>query len=327
MSVLFSISMAGVYVDPISALPVPRAISIGNAYTATGADIFSAYYNPAGLKEITDYQLAIINTSTLDDVSLTGMAFAYQLESGVIYIGYTSLGVASFTHYEYDSGGQLTEAGKISNSNTALSLGYSTMLYDRTYGGVILNSFSNSLDSSYDKDLGYSGSGMSIDLGVRYLYSSDLTLALVMKNINGGEVGYSEAVSDEIQKSIILGAAYWKKFKNRDYLISFDYESQSNGSKMGLMHAGISTALTEILDARAGLNGVPASNGSQLIQEFKFSFGFGLQLFGAGLDYAYYPGYGEGETKHFISIAYGPEQKEDPAKPVDQNNKEVVSNE
>jgi len=291
------------YVDPISALPNAKMISLGDAYTAIGGDIYSGFANPAGLSRIDNIAISAINTSTFEDVSLTSIACGYRNTTTEVYfLGYTTLGVASFKHLEYISG-DVAEVGTIDNSNVALTFGYSKILNEKIRVGVLLNTFTNSLSSSYDGNVGYNGSGMSIDAGATYEYDDDLILGIVMKNILGGSVVY-EDTEDEIAKKMVLGAGYLLDTDSRLYKLSFDYEMQSNGPKQNLMHLGVETKMNEMFVVRGGLNGEAVSNGAAIVQELQLTMGFGIKINSFNIDYAYFPQYGEGETQHFISVIY-----------------------
>ncbi len=310
---LCSCLLAGSYVDPVSALPKAKALGMGNAYTAIGKDIFSGYFNPAGLSEIKNYEFSLINTSTFADINLTGLAVAYNLGNSfgkpqdVVYFGYTLCSAGSIKNMQY-SGTDIIEAGKLDAKNQAIALGYSKKIGEKVGVGFMLNTFHNTMDSSTDSNSSYDGSGLSYDLGMNYQLTEMLALGAVYKNLGGNSVGYAQDISDEIKQSSQVGISY--RVPNtmlfiKDMTVALDYEKLNNGAKTGLFHIGTEISVLTNLVARGGLDEIPVSNGvGDITKELNYSLGLGFVLSGFSLDYAFYPRFGEGENKHFISMAY-----------------------
>ncbi len=292
---------AGVYVDPISALPIPRALGQGNAYGAVKGDIYSAYYNPAGLINVKGTEFSAISTTTMLDVSLFNISAAMHKSFGTFFAGYSSLGVGSIKEMAYVAG-EIAQVGSITNSNYALSLGYANIIFNSLEFGFVLNNFSTALDSSNDAT-DYSASAMALNLGLKYEISEQLALGLTLRNINGATMDYSDTYNDEIPAAIIFGTSYTKDIMGKDYNFFLDVENQTNGFETTLTSMGVATSVLDNIFVRGGLRGVPEGVNGEIKQQLKLTCGLGFKWQGLMADYAYYPGYGEDENKHYISVS------------------------
>jgi hypothetical protein len=255
----------------------------------------------------------LINTSTFADINLMSLAAAYNLGNSfgktqdVVYFGYTVCSAGSIKNMQY-SGTDVIENGKLDASNQAIVLGYSKKVGEKLGVGFLLNSFRNNLDNSADSGTSYSGTGSSIDLGLSYKLTELLSFGAVYKNLGGNSIGYGQDISDEIKQSsqVGLSCAFPKSFVfNKDLTLSLDYEKLNTGNRLGLFHSGGQLDVLDSLVVRGGIDEIPVSNGTGgTSKEINYSLGLGLILSGVNLDYAYYPRFGEGENKHFISLAY-----------------------
>ena len=153
-----------------------RAVGMGGAYSAMGHDIYSVYWNPAGISTSKNAtEITFNHASWLADIRYDFAAASLNLdEMGTIAIGFTSLGVPEqdVTTIENPNGdGRTWDAGSM-----AIALTYSKMLTDR---------FSIGVNAKYIRERIWnsSASGFAIDVGTLYRTPfNDLTISAAIFN-------------------------------------------------------------------------------------------------------------------------------------------------
>ncbi len=153
-----------------------RAIGMGGAYSAMSHDIYSVYWNPAGLSTSTNTTEVTFNHANLiADMSYDFAAGSFNLgEMGTIAASFTSFGtpeekVRTFDNPQGD--GRMWDAGAI-----AVGLTYSKMLTDRFSIGVTGKYIRETVWNS-------SSSGFAIDVGTLYRTPfNDLTISAAIFN-------------------------------------------------------------------------------------------------------------------------------------------------
>jgi opacity protein-like surface antigen len=138
-----------------------RAIGMGGAYTAIGGDLYSLYWNPAGIAESRDNGQVVFNHAEwLADIKYDFAAGAIRLEDfGTFAVTLTSLGVPEdkVTTMENPEGdGRVFDA-----SSLAIGFGFAKELTDR---------FSIGFHAKYVREAiwNMSASGFGIDVGTLY---------------------------------------------------------------------------------------------------------------------------------------------------------------
>lgn len=138
-----------------------RAIGMGGAYTALGTDVYSIYWNPAGVAQTTSNNEVTFNHATwLADITYDFAAGVINLQDfGVVTASFTSLQVPEDkvrTFEKPEGDGRTWDAGAI-----AIGVGYSKNLTDR---------FSIGFQAKYIRESVWnsSASGFGIDVGTLY---------------------------------------------------------------------------------------------------------------------------------------------------------------
>jgi len=175
-----------------------RAVGMGGAYSAMGNDIYSIYWNPAGLalsKHSTE--LAFNHASWLADISYDFAAASLNLgAAGVIAISFTSFGVPedkvrTFANPEGD--GRMWDANSM-----AFTLSYSKSLTDR---------FSVGFNGKYIRENIWNSSASSFAIDVGTLYRTpfnDLTISAAIFNfgssmqLDGRDIQFNSDPDDNI---------------------------------------------------------------------------------------------------------------------------------
>lgn len=138
-----------------------RAISMGNAYTAVGEDIYSIYWNPAGIANSKgNGEVAFNHANWLADISYDFAAASLNLSGvGTIFFSLTHLGVPEDkvrTIDFPDGDGRYWDAKSL-----AIGIGYARQLTDR---------FSIGFHAKYIREAIWntSANGFAIDIGTFY---------------------------------------------------------------------------------------------------------------------------------------------------------------
>ncbi|MEN8191204.1 MAG: PorV/PorQ family protein [Bacteroidota bacterium] len=138
-----------------------RAIAMGGAYSAMGTDVYSIYWNPAGIAQSSNNAEAVFNHANwLADISYDFAAASLNLgDMGFFAASFTSLAVPEDkvrTESHQDGDGRMWDASSI-----AATLSYSKELTDRFSVGMNLKYIRESIWNS-------SASSFAVDVGTLY---------------------------------------------------------------------------------------------------------------------------------------------------------------
>ncbi len=173
-----------------------RAIGMGGAYTAIGGDLYSLYWNPAGIAESRDNGQVVFNHAEwLADIKYDFAAGAIRLEDfGTFAVTLTSLGVPEdkVTTMENPEGdGRVFDA-----SSLAIGFGFAKELTDR---------FSIGFHAKYVGEAiwNMSASGFGIDVGTLYRTPfNDLKIGASITNfgskmqLDGSDIQFNDDPND-----------------------------------------------------------------------------------------------------------------------------------
>lgn len=103
----------------------PRAIGMGEAFTAVADDAYALSWNPAGLAQLTASELVFTHTQHIQNITEQHASIAVPTRYGGTWAGGVSyLGMGSFD--SFDAAGN--RSGQISASDTAMSVGYGSKI-------------------------------------------------------------------------------------------------------------------------------------------------------------------------------------------------------
>jgi hypothetical protein len=110
----------------------PRAVAMGDAQVGLANDVYSTYWNPAGLATLRTQEAAFVQTQYVQNISEEYLAYALpRTRFGAFGASFTYLGYGSLQGY--DATGQ--PGGSVGASDMDLGLSYSRDLYhDERYG-------------------------------------------------------------------------------------------------------------------------------------------------------------------------------------------------
>jgi len=193
-----------------------RQAGLGNAFTAIADDVYSAYYNPAGLvqlhrSEFTAYYSKLY--AGLDDGSSIGRNFlAYGHPTA-------RRGTFGFSYLSMSLSGLYSESTMALHYATAIkdkwNLGTSLKFLRKSFGSDQYTE--NAINSDTGESLGApdplfsengtSKSGMALDLGLQYRLSRIYGLGIAIINLNSPDMALSSADTDPVAAIYKLGLA------------------------------------------------------------------------------------------------------------------------
>ena len=175
-----------------------RAIGMGGAYSAIDGDIYSAYWNPAGIATMKGGSQATFNhASWLADITYDYAGLSINLEDmGVVFATLTTLQVPEEKVRTYDNpegDGRVWDA-----SSMAISVGYAKMLTDRFSIGFNVKYIRESIWNT-------SANGFALDVGTLYRTPfNDLKIAASISNfgskmqLDGRDIQFNYDPNDNI---------------------------------------------------------------------------------------------------------------------------------
>ncbi len=248
-------SSPSIFLD--SALAKPK--SLGGAFTAVDGELYSLFFNPAGLGSLTERQVSFSYQGGRANATTGCFEIARPLGNGTF----------GFEAKYFDAGN--VSSGIVSGSAAAVSL-ESDLLLTAAYGYFFTMNFSAGLTMKYLKSekIGkFSSAASAIDFGLifrRKLFS----MGFALKNVGGG-INYSDG-KVALPLSARLGFAY----RMGTFLVSTDFIKTRKAGFEKRVGAGCRVGMVAM---RAGYRvGRSEIDG--------FSFGFGMNLRRASINYA-----------------------------------------
>ena len=264
--------------------PSARATAMTDAYSSLSDDVFSIYYNPAGLGYVELFQGGLSYTRSFQDISNQYLAIAYPYKIGQVFgVSYHSLSYGDIQGY--DARGWLTN--KIDTSNYAISFGYGKVLIKDEIERPVLNLGGNLKYISQTLD-NVGANTFAVDLGVLYtkrpnkywlkdVPAQEFNLAAVLKNL-GPPLKFDKEPTP-LPISLTLGASWvshpWTKHR---LVLSLDTTIRNDDNiKFSL---GAEYFLYQLLFARVGIE-------SDKDVGSKLNFGFGFRLSYLDVNYSF----------------------------------------
>jgi len=298
---------------------------MGRAYTGLADDISSIFLNPSGIASMEGLSLTSMRATLINEINYTVLGAAVPLPLGSAGLGYINSSIPSIplTRWVDNSGVLRPEVyGSSDYSSNLFLVSYAVpaeklLRQERLKNldlGATLKLFSQGFSSSVSGTMdGSSGSGMDLDLGIKYRFQKWLSAGAVLNNIlpagmGGRFVWAKNNTQEEIPAAFKLGAALrllgqdgLRRTGSHELLLALDAEKGLSSGGPMLVHAGLEWKPAEPLAIRAGLD--QQSSGAGI--ETNFTCGIGIKALNFTFDYAYHQ-YGDltENTTHYFSIGY-----------------------
>ncbi len=264
-----------------------RAGGMADAFTAVADDPYAAYYNPAGLSQLTGPQLAGAHTSYFQSVSYEVITFAYpfnrsaEYSADVLDLSIYQLSVGDIPQYSSDS---TDPVGTFGASDGAYAISYAHGFNRRLSLGGTAKLITESIST-------FHSSAYSFDGGVLYHMNPDgsrpVSLAATVRNLGSSRTGYIAGNSDPlptsysfagamqiIPKTLILDAEV-TRYRDTNAFAAFGGEF--NHKINDAIGSSFRMGYTSQYNSTPGLNGIAAGAG---VSFKKASFDFAWQPFG-----------------------------------------------
>lgn len=256
-----------------------RAIGAGEAYTASGSDVYALNYNPAGLSRMSGFQLGLMHNEWSSELGLRQEFITYGQNIGSsaglgVALSYFTLGKLD----ERDLSGKLgTSSGAFAFSGTA---GYGWSLGEHLKLGLGAEFGMESLFSTSQSEFGGS-------VGLLYDFTRDISFGISSNHLGVGAGGFMPP------SAVNFGLASW--FLKHKLVTSLDAAVPFNADPT--VRAGLEIDFGAIA-LRGGYRYAVGAKKGDVQSGPTAGAGFTLGVF--DIDYAFVP-YGELSTTHRVS--------------------------
>ena len=193
-----------------------RAISLGNAYDSIGEDVFTIFYNPAGIVFLDKGEAGISYSSWFQDIHYGSLAVSLPIKD-ILTIGISG----SLLSY---GGIEVTERSGESYKMSGSTINPGNQSYILTIGRMLFNNIGIGVNTKYiSQDLGeYDDSTFCWDIGLMgKFFNSRFNAGIIYKNIGKGFTFIQEESSLPTDISIGLSSYILQdSYKYHDLLIT-----------------------------------------------------------------------------------------------------------
>ena len=232
-----------------------RALAMGGAYVAADGDIFSGYYNPAGLNDVDNYQAAFMHSETFGSL-LNHDYFAVARKQGT--------GVAALSLYRLGGGGILitnVSQGRFvvereaSHADYVFDLSYARRQSERIDWGLTAKLI-------YRKIIDYSAWGIGLDAGMRYRLNDMISGAVAIQDLTGTVLSYSNDNKETVNPTLKTGIGLTHRYGDFRGLLLADTDVRFEGRLASAQfhqswisadtHIGLEISYKDAIAARVG---------------------------------------------------------------------------
>ena len=256
-----------------------RALALGGAYVAAGADDAALFYNPSQLATLEGRAASMSVQPYIEGSTLGAASAAFQLGPGTVGVGVQVLSYGSADEYVCDAAtlcerGQPT-GGTVSANDVAASVGYG-MTWRTVRLGAAAKYVRQSLADA-------SGGAPALDLGAAIDVWRGATIGVSIQNL--GPDLKTAGSSAPLPRFLRLGASLpWRGVGPFDLLGTFEVAQHREGDLLPLGGAEVTWTSANGLAFSARLGALAQSDGAATS---RVSFGGGVRARQFALDYAY----------------------------------------
>jgi hypothetical protein len=204
-----------------------RPLGMGSAYVALVDDVTSTYWNPAGLADLRSKEIMFMHAETFGDLlNHDYLGFALPLSGAQATLGasliYLGGGGIKLTDLDYSSPNNRSPYGYVFRQVGEESHGDYTLhfSYARRAGAKL--SWGGGAKIVYRKIAGYSGTGLGVDVGLKYRPRRWLSLGARLADATSTYLSYSTGEKESVLPSLRLGGALSGSHGSFDFVGALD---------------------------------------------------------------------------------------------------------
>ena len=242
------------------------ATAMGGAVIALGDDVYSSYWNPAGLGGVRAPQIALMYNASFENIFQQYAAYAHPTDFGVLALGVYYVGAGDIQGY--DAYGKKT--ANVDFYNMAGGLSFQRNIIEDLSGGLTLKYIQEKLEK-------HTGNAFAADIGLRYiLKDSGLKFGAGIKNV-GTPLKF---IKEEYPLPMLIdfGVGYKRKLLGEDVRVEVNGIMPSDNKFF--VRVGAEVLIRDLLALRVGYDG-----GYDAGSGLNAGVGLGLDVF--LLDYGY----------------------------------------
>lgn len=251
-----------------------RTIALGGAYTSLSDDIYSIYYNPAGIARCGNMSFSFTHNSWLSDIDVQFIGGQYDFGK-FGHLG-SAISILKISDIEgYDIFGEPTE--KFSASSYIIYLTYAREIIKDLYLGGNLKYISDKIETSDAKTLTGDVGFLATNIPIEYL-----NFGFSMSN-TFGSLSFDE-MEETLPLIMRFGISYSPlRFKNLITTTSFDIEKTPDMNP--IYHFGVENTLYDAIKFRTGYK----LTKTDIVDKFSLGMGYihRFNSFSLSLDLAY----------------------------------------
>ncbi|MFA5113239.1 MAG: S-layer homology domain-containing protein [Candidatus Margulisiibacteriota bacterium] len=322
--------------DPTRYVPNGRVLGLGKAYIALADDTGAMYTNPAGMGDVSGWQLSSMSGKFLDEYSYLSFSGLYPTEYGVFGFGYAGTSIAGAFATTIEAGSDPADPiytidpsqPTMGNDNAAMVFSYGNKADKIPYVKQVPQADKITLGTSVklfrarlygDGIQNGDASGQELDFGIKYTPLRWLALGMAVQNALpaglGGKLTYSGGHEESYPAVIETGAAFSVLGKDKalakygDHELKIMTDIDLHPSLAGyppVMHLGAEWKPVSILAIRAGIDQDAGGDGNGGLTTYSDpTYGVGMYFGGFRFDYAYHAFAGAPNIdNHFFSLSY-----------------------
>ncbi|MFH2034616.1 MAG: PorV/PorQ family protein [Candidatus Margulisiibacteriota bacterium] len=297
-----------------------RPLSLGSAYTALSDDGSALFTNPAGISNKAGMQLISMAGQLLEDVNyvMFGISNPSPIgDLGICYINASTGSIPLTTLTRTVTQDVVTQTGSTDYYSNIIGLVYARQLYSNVSIGGNLKFFSQGFSNTSGDMSGAVGTGMDLDLGLKWNPAKGIKLGLMAQNIlpatmGGKFIWVKNNIEEGIPSVLMLGSSLklWGReeaFMERDQELNLTIDSEMRPVQLrpGLWHIGVEWWPVSSFALRLGLDQAARATETGVGVDSNLTGGIGLRFNSFTFDYAYHQ-YGDlmENNTHFFSFGY-----------------------
>ena len=259
-----------------------RASGMGEAFTAISGDIYSQYWNPAGIAQHREFEFAFMHNEWVQDINLEYAAFCFDYKKNVFGIGLT---VSQVSELERREGPTEEPLSYFDTHDLSFAIIWGRSLKKNIDFGLSAKLLYEKIDFS-------SATGLGFDFGGIYYLRPELQFGAAILNL-GAKMKLEED-KFSLPTQFKIGAAYsgHENYFAGDYILSLDLvKPRDNDLKI---HLGGEYTYNKMFSLRSGYQIGYDDRG--------FSLGLGMKIRKYSIDYAFIPFSSDLGNSHRLSV-------------------------